>query len=201
MTTPHPHILMNNRRRRIQTLASDGGMILQPSGKYIDGSIKCLPAKIRRVQMSGSVCFRVWAHQAAPPDDDLWSCSVTLSRSANPRRARHQPRQPASSDGRKAALVSASAWYLPLSSRLIWAAKAPLYRLDLESARRASGVFEVRGEPARSWFPAGSAQLPVRVQEARSSPELHLYSQNSYSQPRSQATAPSGNRRATPTTA
>lgn len=116
MTTPHPHILMNNRRRRIQTLASGSGMILQPSGKY--GSIKCLPAEIRRFQMSGCVCFCVWARQAAPSplcSLQMMTFMVTLSRSGwvqlavtvRHRRATHQPQQ---RGGKQLSMILGISW-------------------------------------------------------------------------------------------
>lgn len=78
MTTLHPHILMNNHRR-IQTMASDWGIILQPSGKYVDGSIKCLPAEIMRIYgRVADVRFRLFlclGPQAVP--SPLWSLQMT----------------------------------------------------------------------------------------------------------------------------
>lgn len=92
--TLHPHILMNNHYRRIQTLASDWGIILQPSGKYVDGSIKCLPAEIMRIYgRIADVRFHLFlclGPQAVP--SPLWSLQMTsvslsLSRSGSVRLA------------------------------------------------------------------------------------------------------------------
>lgn len=80
MTTRHPHILMSNGHRRTQTLASDTGIILQPSGKYVDEGIKCSPAEIMRIYRHfADVRLRLYLSlgpQAVPTP--LWSLQMTF---------------------------------------------------------------------------------------------------------------------------
>lgn len=147
MTALRPHFSIKTRHRRIPTLAPDWGIIPQPSGNYVDGRIKCLPAEIRRVYgRFADVRFCLFLVSGPTGPVPLFSLgSASLSWSGSVQRRHKLPGTPTRDERRrlKWILANRSSVLRQTRGKQLCETTSAHEKLQLVSA-----VFIASGEPA-----------------------------------------------------